>query len=116
MNTGNSLKDDTITIKYGQIAYDMQKKSASYPQSPGLEFTLFQAYMQKEEYNKALEIINSLNTLEMSKTDIARQKYLLGSVYSKLWRDDEARSAYKESIKIDSTSAWAKLAQSALDI
>lgn len=116
MNVGNDLKDNNIVVKYGKIAYDIQKKSKAYPQSPGLEFALYQAYMRKEEYNKALEIIKSLNTLQMSKAHTARQKYLLGSVYSKLWRDDEAIAAYKMSIKADETSAWAKLAKSALEI
>ena len=116
MNVGNDLKDNNIVIKYGKIAYNIQKKSEAYPQSPGLEFTLYQAYMQKEEYAKALETIKSLDTLKISKRDRARQKYLLGRVYSKLWRDDEASGAYKMSIKADEKSPWAKLAKSALNI
>ena len=116
MHVGNRLKDNNIVIKYAKIAYDIQKKSDSYPQSPSLEFTLYQAYIQKEEYNKALEIIESLNSFAMSKKDVARQKYLLGSVYSKLWRDDEAVKAFNEAIKADAQSAWAKLAKSALEL
>jgi tetratricopeptide (TPR) repeat protein len=115
MNVGNDLKDNNIVIKYATIAYNIQKKSKAYPHSPGLEFALYQAYMQKEKYTKALEIIKSLNTHQMKKIETARQKYLLGSVYSKLWRDDAAINAYTMSIKADETSAWAKLAKSALE-
>ena len=116
MYVGSKLKDNNIIIKYGQKAYDIQKKADAYPQSPGLEFTLYQAYIQKEEYNKALEIIQSLNGLKMSHKNVARQKYLLGSVYTKLWRDDAARKAYNEAIKADPKSAWARLAKSALEL
>jgi len=116
MNVGNQLNDNNIVIKYGEKAYEIQKKAKAYPQSPSLEFTLYQAYIQKEEYNKALKVIQSLNRLPMSKKNLARQKYLLGSVYAKLWRDDEATTAYKAAIQADKSSAWAKLAQSALEL
>ena len=52
----------------------------------------------------------------MSHKDMARQKYLLGSVYAKLWRDDEATKAYKAAITADPKSAWARLAKSALEL
>ena len=116
MYVGSKLKDNNIIIKYGKKAYNIQKKAKAYPQSPGLEFTLYQAYIKKEEYNKALETIKSLNSLKMSHKDMARQKYLLGSVYAKLWRDDEATQAYKAAIKADPKSAWARLAKSALEL
>lgn len=116
MNVGNKLKDNNIVIKYGNKAYNIQNKSDAYPQSPSLEFTLYQAYIQKEEYNEALEIIESLSRVEMSNKNLSRQKYLLGSVYSKLWRDDEATNAYQEAINADKSTAWAKLAKSALEL
>ena len=115
MVAGSKLKDNTVVIEYGQKAYTIQKKAQAFPQSPALEFTLYQAYIEKEEYNKALEVIKSLNKLRMDKSLLARQKYLLGSVYAKLWRDDEAINAYKEAIAAKPESAWAKLAQSALE-
>ena len=94
----------------------IQTSSASNPQSPFVEFTLYQSYTNKQDFNKALEVIKSLDRVELNASDRSRQKYLLGTVYSKLWRDEEAMKAYQDSIDADSTSAWAKLAQSAKEI
>ena len=116
MAIGNDKKDDNIVIKYGSEVMKIQTSSSSNPQSPFVEFTLYQAYTNIQNYNKALKVIKSLDSVELSKSDRARQKYLLGTVYSKLWRDEEAIKAYQESIDADSTSAWAKLAQAAKEI
>ena len=116
MRIGDERKDDAIVIKYGSIAMQIQTKSSSHPQSPFLEFTLYQAYMNQEDYAKALQTITILNSVNIEKTDRARQKYLLGTVYSKLWRDEDAIKAFDDAIKADTTSAWAKLAKTAKDI
>ncbi len=113
---GQTRKDDNIVIKYGQIVYKIQKDSDSHAQSPMLEFALYQAYINQEQLDKALDVISSLNSVKLEKNQESRQKYLLGSVYSKLWRDDDAKKAYEDAIKADKTSAWAKLAKSALSI
>ncbi len=110
---GSDTKDDNIIIKYGMQVMDIQTASNSFAQSPFVEFTLYQAYRSKEEFRKALDIIKSLDARELNKEQRARQKYLLGSIYTKLWMDDEAKQAYQEAINIDPTSAWAKLAQDA---
>ena len=110
---GSDRKDDNIVIKYALKAKQIQDKSQSYPQSPLIEFALYQAYMNQEDYARALSIIKSLNDIAVTKEQRARQKYLLGTVYSKLWRDEEAMSAYTEAAKADPKSAWAKLALSA---
>ena len=116
MTIGSNKNDDNMVIQYGTKVYNIQKSSSSYAQSPFLEFTLYQAYINKEDYEKALEVIKSLDGVKLSKTDRSRQKYLLGMVYSKLWRDEDAQKAYQESIDADSASAWAKLAQDAKKI
>lgn len=116
MSIGSERKDDTMVIKYGSKVRKIQQESNSWAQSPYVEFALYQAYINKEEYNKALEVIRSLDKIELKADQRARQKYFLGTVLSKLWRNDEARVAYKASIKADETSAWAKLAKSALEI
>ena len=116
VNIGHDRKDDNIVIDYGNKAYKIQTKSKSNPQSPLLEFTLYQAYMNKEDYEKALSVIESLNDVQISKSQRARQKYLLGIVYSKLWRDEDASQAYIDAIKSDENSAWAKLASSAMKL
>jgi hypothetical protein len=71
--------------------------------------------MNKQEYNKAYDVIKSLDNRKLKAEDRARQKYLLGTVLTKLWRDTEAKEAYKEAIKVDAQSAWAKLASTALN-
>ena len=116
MSIGSDKKDDNIVIEYGGEVMKIQTSSSSHPQSPFVEFTLYQSFTNIQNYNKALEVIKSLDTVELSKSDRSRQKYLLGTVYSKLWRDEEATKAYQESIDADSTSAWAKLAQGAKEI
>jgi tetratricopeptide (TPR) repeat protein len=116
MAVGSEKKDNNLVIEYGERVMNIQRISASHPQSPFVEFTLYQAYTDKENYDKALDVIKSLDTLELNSTQRARQKYLLGSVLAKLWRDDESQKAYQEAIDAEPNSAWAKLAQSAKQI
>ncbi|WP_457746436.1 tetratricopeptide repeat protein [Sulfurimonas sp.] len=113
---GESLHDDTMVIKYGTKVMRLEKNSTTHAQSPYIEFALYQAYMDKNELNKAYEVIHSLDAIKLSKSDRARAKYLQGRVLSKLWRDSEAKVAYEEAIKADEKSAWAKLAKSALEL
>lgn len=116
VSLGDTLKDDNMIIKYGSKVMRIQKRSNSHAQSPFIEFALYGAYMNKNDYNNALEVIRSLDSLKLSSSERARQKYLLGMVLGKLWRDAEAQKAYNEAIKADPNSAWAKLAKSALEI
>lgn len=113
MTMGNKTKDDNIIIKYGEEVVKIQNSSSSFAQSPFVEFTLYQAYLNKDELEKALNIIESLNTVELNKQTRSRQKYLLGTILLKLWRGEEAQKAYQEAIDADASSAWAKLAKSA---
>ncbi|MFT7004231.1 MAG: tetratricopeptide (TPR) repeat protein, partial [Sulfurimonas sp.] len=113
MAIGSDKKDDNLVIKYANEVMKIQKGSNSNAQSPFVEFALYQAYINKKELNKAFEVIKSLDEVEISKPQRARQKYLLGSVLDKLWRGEEAQIAYKDAIQADSTSAWAKLAEDA---
>jgi tetratricopeptide (TPR) repeat protein len=116
MTIGSDTKDNNIVIKYGTKIMQIQKDSGSNPQSPFVEFTLYQAYMDEEDLNKALDVIKYLDDVELDAKNRARQKYLLGRVYTKLWRDDEAKEAYSEAIKADENSPWAKLAKSSMEI
>ena len=113
MSIGSDAKDDNMVINYGSKVMKIQKSSSSNAQSPYVEFTLYQAYLNKENYSKALEVISVLDSVELSNKYRARQKYLKGTVLNKLWRDDEAKASYKESMEADPNSAWAKLAKSA---
>jgi len=113
---GNELHDSTMVIRYGQKIMQIQEKSGAHPQSPFVEFALYDAYMQNQEYNKALKVLQSLDNVKLSKNDRVRQKYLLGMVLNKLWRNEEAKKAFNEAIKIDANSAWAKLAKTALEL
>lgn len=116
MTVGNAKKDSNLIIQYGEKVLKIQKTSASYPQTPFVEFTLYEAYIQKEEFAKARDVIKILDTVELPKGQRARQKYLLGNVLAKLWKDAEANKAYQEAIDADPNSAWAKLAKSAKDM
>ena len=116
MSLGNKNKDDNLVIKYGEEVVKIQNDSSSYTQSPFVEFTLYQTYLNLEDLDKALQIIKSLDTVELSKKDRSRQKYLLGTIYSKLWREADADKAYDAAIEADPDSAWAKLATSAKNI
>jgi tetratricopeptide (TPR) repeat protein len=111
----DEMHDDNMIIKYATKVMQIQQKSDSYVQSPFIEFALYGAYMNKQEYNKAYDVIKSLDNRKLKAEDRARQKYLLGTVLTKLWRDTEAKEAYKEAIKVDAQSAWAKLASTALN-
>jgi hypothetical protein len=113
---GNDIKDDNIVIKYGEEVMKIQNSSGSFAQSPFVEFTLYQAYLNTEDLAKALEVIKSLERVQLNKLNQARQKYLLGTILSKLWRDEEAQKAYQEAIDADPSSPWAKLAESAKGI
>lgn len=116
MAVGSAKKDSNLIIQYGEKVLKIQKTSASHPQTPFVEFTLYEAYIQKEEFAKARDVIKMLDTVELPKGQRARQKYLLGNVLAKLWKDAEADKAYQEAINADPNSAWAKLAKSAKDM
>jgi len=116
INVGSQMHDDNLIIKYATKVMRIQEESHSYAQSPFVEFALYDAYMNKQEYDKAYEVIKSLDKRELNAAQRARQKYLLGNVLSKLWRDEEAKKAYKESIAADPNSSWAKLSQTALEM
>ena len=116
MSVGSQIKDNNLVIEYAKKIMSIQERSDSYAQSPFVEFTLYQAYIYKEEFPEALVIIKSLDKRELSSVNRSRQKYLLGSVYDRLWQDDNAKDAYKEAIKADENSAWANLAKGAMEI
>lgn len=116
MSYGTEIKDDNMVIQYGEEVHKIQRSSNSNAQSPFVEFALFQSYINKENLEKALDVILSLENVKLNKTNKARQKYMLGTVYSKLWRDEEAQKAFQESIDADPESSWAKLAKSAKGI
>lgn len=116
MAVGSNKKDNNLVIEYGEKIMKIQQTSKTNVQSPFVEFTLYQAYTDKGNYNAAYEAIKSLDKVKLNKNDRARQKYLLGSVLEKLWKDDEANKAYQEAIDAEPASAWAKLAKSAKEI
>ena len=116
MRLGHDTKDDNLVINYGKKVEKIQNQSSSHSQSPYVEFTLYQAYMDLEKYTKALNIIKSLDNIKLTKTKRARAEYLKGMVLMKLWRDEEAQKAYDAAIKADSESPWAKLAKSAKEL
>jgi tetratricopeptide (TPR) repeat protein len=116
ISVADAMHDDNMLIKYAKKVMQIQKQSDSDAQSPFVEFALYQAYMDKQAYNKAYDVIKSLDDKKLKTTNRARQKYMLATVLTKLWRDDEAKMAYKAAIQADKNSPWAKLAISALNL
>lgn len=110
------LHDATMMIKYAKMVLSIEKKVKAYPQSPYVDFALYQAYMEKREYQKAYRVISFLNNISLSSNDRARQKYLLGNVLDILGEKSKAKKAYKAAIVANPSSAWGKLAQSALSL
>ncbi len=115
VSIGSEKSDDTMVVKYATKVMSIQKSSSSTAQSPYVEFTLYQSYINLQNYNSALEVIESLSNIDLSKLERAREKYLLGSVLRKLWRDEEADVAFNAAIEADAKSPWAELAKSALN-
>jgi tetratricopeptide (TPR) repeat protein len=113
---GVDEKDNNIVIKYAKDVMALQNSASSYTQSPYVEFSVYEAYINIEDFNKALDAVKSLDKLELKQKDRVRQKYLLGSVYTKLWRDKQAIEAYEKVIELDPDSVWAELAKSAIDM
>ena len=116
MSIGTARRDDNIVIKYGIKVMSIQMSSNSSAQSPYVEFTLYESYINREDYKKALEVIGSLDKIDLTKSDRSRQQYLKGTVLNKLWRDPEAQTAFTKAVEAKPDSAWAKLATTAKSI
>ncbi len=116
MSIGTARRDNNIVIKYAMKVMSIQKSSSSSAQSPYVEFTLYESYINREDYNKAFDVISSLDKIDLSKSDRSRQQYLKGTVLNKLWRDPEAQTAFTNAVAAKPDSAWAKLATTAKSI
>ena len=116
MALGSRVKDDNIIITYGDKVMELQRKTSAYTQSPYAEFTTYQAYMNKGNFTRAMDILYTLDKRALSKEQRARQKYLLGALLQKKSRKDEAKIQFKKSIEASKESAWAKLASDAMKL
>ena len=116
MGLATRMKDDNIIITYGEKVMSLQRKTSTYTQSPYSEFTTYQAYMNKGNTTKAIDILFSLDKRALSKEQRARQKYLLGSLLQKKGKNSEAKVQFKKSIEASKESPWAKLAADAIKL
>lgn len=116
MGLATRMKDDNIIITYGEKVMSLQRKTSTYTQSPYAEFTTYQAYMNKGNTTKAMDILFSLDKRALSKEQRARQKYLLGSLLQKKGKNSEAKAQFKKSIEANKASPWAKLAADAMKL
>lgn len=107
-------KDDQMVVNFAMKVMQLQKKIGAYTQTPYVEFTLAQAYINLAKEREALKVLESLNDRNLNSEKRSRQKYQLGSLYQKLSQEDAAKTAYEESIKADENSAWAKLSKDTL--
>jgi len=111
-----NVKDDIMLRSYAEKVIQLQEKAKSYTQTPYIEFTLTQSFLQDAKIDKALNVLQSLDDRNISNIKRSRQKYLLGTLFQKLDKLQESETAYSESIKIDTNSSWAKLAKDALKL
>lgn len=116
INLGSQLKDDNIIITYGNRVMELQRKTATYTQTPYVEFTTYQSYMNKNDLTRSLDTLYSLDKRALTKDQRARQKYLLGALLQKKGRTIEAKAQLKQAIAAQKDSPWAKLAQDALKL
>lgn len=116
ITVGTALKDDNIIITYAQKVMEQQRQTSSFTQSPYVEFTLYQAYLDKDNITRAMDTLYELDNRKLTKEQRSRQKYLLGSLLQKEWRYDEAKEEFAKSIAADKDSAWAKLASDSMKL
>jgi len=116
VSLAETLHDDMMLIKYAKKVLNIQKRVGAYPQTPYVDFALYQAYINAGKYKQALKVLQFLDTIVLEKNERARQKYLLGNILEKLKRKKEAKKAYQEAMKVQASSPWAKLAKSALEL
>lgn len=109
-------KDEAMTQNYGRKVMALQERTKTYTQSPYIEFTLAQSYINLGKDADALKVLQSLNGRKLTNEKRSRQQYLIGSIQQKLGRKQEARAGFNASIKADPTSAWGKLAKDALGL
>jgi predicted negative regulator of RcsB-dependent stress response len=113
---GVKRKDEIIVQNYAAKVMNLQKRTSTYTQSPFVEFTLAQSFMNQDKSKEALATLKTLDTRKVIPEKRSRQKYLMGSLLIKMKRDGEAKMAFNESIKADKNSAWGKLAIDALGL
>lgn len=110
------LQDNNMIETYAKKVITLQKRSNTYTQSPYVEFTLSLTYQEQKRYKEAIEVLKGLDDVKISSEKRSRQKYLLASLYQKLGKLKEAKNYFRESIDSNSTSAWSKLSQDALEL
>ena len=113
---GVKRKDEALVQAYAQKVMSLQKRTSTFTQSPFIEFTLAQSFMNQDKNKEALETLKSLDAQKLVAEKRSRQKYLMGSLLMKMKRDGEAKVAFNASIKADKNSAWGKLAKDALGL
>lgn len=116
VSVGLKRKDEVIVQNYANRVVTLQNRTKTYTQSPFIEFTLAQSFINQEKNNDALQVLKTLNARNLTAEKRARQQYLIGSLAMKLGKKAEAKVAFTASIKADAKSAWGKLAKDALGL
>ncbi|MEA1916760.1 MAG: flagellar protein [Campylobacterota bacterium] len=111
----SELKDNSMIVSYATKVMKLQSRYKSYTQSPYIEFTLFGAYKELNKIQDAIETLLTLDFVNITKSERARQEYQLGSLYQDENDNIKAKEYYERSIKSDSSSPWSSLSKDALD-
>lgn len=116
LSVGLKRKDDILVQNYANRVMTLQNRTKTYTQSPFIEFTLAQSFINQEKNNEALQTLKSLTPRKLNTQQRSRQQYLIGSLAMKLGKTAQAKEAFNASVKIDAKSAWSKLAKDALEL
>lgn len=116
VSLGLKSKDEALVQNYARKTMVLQDKTKSYTQTPYIEFTLVQSYLNSGKNKEALDVLKSLDKRKLTNEKRSRQQYLIGSLYLKMGKTAEAKKTFNSAIKADGKSAWGKLAKDALGL
>jgi len=113
---GLKQRDDIIIETYANKVMQLQDKTASYSQSPFVEFAILEVLKRQEKNKEQLVLLNKLIKRDLSNKQKARVQYMFGSLLLKEGKEKEAKAAFEASIQADENSAWAGLSKDALEL
>ena len=113
---GLKQHDDVVIETYTKKVMGLQKRTASYSQSPFVEFAALQVLKAQKKEKEQMALLRELVKREMTDKEISRVQYMYGSLLMKEGKNTEAKSAFETSMKADEKSAWAGLSKDALSL
>ncbi|RUM44953.1 MAG: hypothetical protein DSY46_04230 [Hydrogenimonas sp.] len=94
----------------------LQNSKASHPYSPWAEFELIRLYKLKKAYEKALQVAEAMEKLELKGEERARWFYEKGVLYEWLGKKERAEKIFESCSDLKEGGAWQKLCKEALSL